>query len=141
MWSSFGFEFVNFYLIPGLVLGCIYALGAIGITLTFGILRFANFAHGEVMMTGSYLTWTFTVLAGTLFGISLHPVIAAVPAVFVAIGISLLIDRLFYKPFRKTVRKCCIAIRSCLPAYPVVILIYTILPIKCGIYTQPFVYF
>jgi branched-chain amino acid transport system permease protein len=100
MWSSFGFEFVNFYLIPGLVLGCIYALGAIGITLTFGILRFANFAHGEVMMTGSYLTWTFTVLAGTLFGISLHPVIAAVPAVFVAIGISLLIDRLFYKPFR-----------------------------------------
>ena len=35
MWDSFGFEFVNFYFIPGLVLGCIYALGAIGITLTF----------------------------------------------------------------------------------------------------------
>ena len=47
MWDTFGFEFVNFYLIPGLVLGCIYALGAIGITLTFSILRFANFAHGE----------------------------------------------------------------------------------------------
>ena len=56
MWESFWFEFINFYFIPGLVLGCIYALGAIGITLTFGILRFANFAHGEIMMTSSYLT-------------------------------------------------------------------------------------
>ncbi len=102
MWNSFGFEFVNFYLIPGLVLGCIYALGAIGITLTFGILRFANFAHGEVMMTGSYLTWTFTALYVAVFGISLHPLIAAVPAIIAAIGISLLIDRLFYKPFRNS---------------------------------------
>ena len=58
MWETFGFEFVNYYLVPGIVLGCIYALGAIGITLTFGILRFANFAHGEVMMTGAFLTWT-----------------------------------------------------------------------------------
>ena len=49
--GKFWFEFINFYFIPGLVLGCIYALGAIGITLTFGILRFANFAHGEIMMT------------------------------------------------------------------------------------------
>ena len=30
MWDAFGFEFVNFYLIPGLVVGCMYALGAIG---------------------------------------------------------------------------------------------------------------
>ena len=63
MWDSFGFEFVNFYFIPGIVLGCIYALGAIGITLTFGILRFANFAHGEVMMTGALKsTFPFVVL-------------------------------------------------------------------------------
>ena len=38
-------EFLNFYLVPGVVLGCIYALGAIGISLTFGILRFSNFAY------------------------------------------------------------------------------------------------
>ncbi len=100
MWDSFGFNFVNFYFIPGLVLGCIYALGAIGITLTFGILRFANFAHGEVMMTGTYLTWTFSLLMGSLFGWTLHPLIAAIPAVFAAIGLSLLIDKYFYKPFR-----------------------------------------
>jgi len=100
MWASFGFEFVNFYLIPGLVLGCIYALGAIGITLTFGILRFANFAHGEVMMTGAYFTWTISTLAGLWLGWNLHPLIAAIPAIFAAIGILMLIDRYFYKPFR-----------------------------------------
>ena len=68
MWDSFGFEFINYYFVPGLVLGCIYALGAIGITLTFGILRFANFAHGEIMMTGAFLTWTFLELSKLIFG-------------------------------------------------------------------------
>ena len=66
MWESFWFEFINFYFIPGLVLGCIYALGAIGITLTFGILRFANFSHGEIMMTSSYLTWESMVISASL---------------------------------------------------------------------------
>jgi len=102
MWESFGFEFFNFYFIPGLVLGCIYALGAIGITLTFGILRFANFAHGEVMMTGTYLTWTFSMVFSTMFGISLHPLLAAIPAIPATILLALFIDRYFYKPFRKS---------------------------------------
>lgn len=100
MWESFGFEFVNFYLIPGLVLGCIYALGAIGITLTFGILRFANFAHGEVMMTGTYVTWTIAAVVFAWFGLTLHPLIAAIPAMAFAVVLSLLIDKYFYKPFR-----------------------------------------
>lgn len=100
MWAAFGFEFVNFYLVPGLVLGCIYALGAIGITLTFGVLRFANFAHGEVMMTGAYLAWSFMTLITLTVGISLHPLIALIPAIIGAIIISLFIDRYFYKPFR-----------------------------------------
>ena len=47
-------EFVNFYLIPGLVLGCIYAISAVGLSLLFGILRFANFAHGDMMTWGAY---------------------------------------------------------------------------------------
>ena len=101
MWESFGFEFVNFYFVPGIVLGCIYALGAIGITLTFGILRFANFAHGEVMMTGAYVTWTIMALTGALFGWALHPLIAAIPSIFLMILVFFIVDRLFYKPFRK----------------------------------------
>ncbi len=101
MWDAVGFEFVNFYLIPGLVLGSIYALGAIGITLTFGILRFANFAHGELMMVGAYLTWTIMTLASSLIGISVHPLIAAIPASVIVIYLFIWTDRVFYKPFRK----------------------------------------
>lgn len=101
MWDSFGFSFVNFYFIPGLVLGCIYALGAIGITLTFSILRFANFAHGETMMSGSYLTWTVMTIFSSVFGFAIHPLLAAVPATFLVILLFLATDRYFYKPFRK----------------------------------------
>lgn len=93
-------EFINYYFIPGLVLGCIYALGAIGITLTFGILRFANFAHGEIMMSASYLTWTVMAVAGYA-GLTLHPLVAMVPASFMVIILFLATDRYFYKPFRK----------------------------------------
>ena len=101
MWESFGFEFVNFYFIPGLVLGCIYALGAIGITLTFGILRFANFAHGELMMMGAYLTWTIMAIATAGLGIAVHPLLAAIPASIVVIYLFFWTDKFFYKPFRK----------------------------------------
>ena len=57
-------EFLNFHLIPGIVLGSIYALGAIGVSLTFGILRFANFAHGETMTLGAYFTVTLLGITG-----------------------------------------------------------------------------
>ncbi|MEL6235493.1 MAG: branched-chain amino acid ABC transporter permease [Pseudomonadota bacterium] len=87
-------EFANFYLIPGLVLGCIYALGALGISLTFGILRFANFAHGEVMMLGTYVTLTIMLATGW------HPLAAALPAMGVAALLMLALDRAFYKPLR-----------------------------------------
>jgi len=48
--------------IYGLVLGSILSLGAIGVSLTFGILRFANFAHGDFMAMGAYFAFTFMVL-------------------------------------------------------------------------------
>jgi len=48
-------EFVNLYLVNGVVLGCVYALGAIGITMIFGILRFGHFAHGDMMTAGAYI--------------------------------------------------------------------------------------
>jgi len=39
----------------GIVLGSIIALGSIGLTLVYGILRFANFAHGDLMTAGAYV--------------------------------------------------------------------------------------
>lgn len=87
-------EFINFYLIPGFILGSIYALGAIGITLTFGILRFANFAHGESMTLGVYIAWTMV-----HYG-EIHPLVALAPAMVLTVMAALAMDRMFYKPLR-----------------------------------------
>jgi branched-subunit amino acid ABC-type transport system permease component len=87
-------DFVNFHLIPGIVLGSIYALGAIGITLTFGILRFANFAHGEVMTFAVYVTLTLIWLTGW------HPLALLPLAMAITSLLSLGIDRVFYRPLR-----------------------------------------
>ena len=87
-------EFINFYLIPALVLGSIYALGAIGISLLFAILRFAHFAHGDFMTLGGYLA---LVLVTTL---DWSPWAALPFAVAMAAAAGVAIDRLFYKPFR-----------------------------------------
>ncbi len=87
-------DLVNFYLIPGLVLGSIYALGAIGLTLTFGILRFANFAHGETMTLGAYFAWSLVQITGW------HPIAVLPIAMVLTVLVALGIDRGFYKPFR-----------------------------------------
>ncbi len=53
------------YAADGIVLGVTLALGAIGLTLTYNILRFANFAHGEFLTFGAYFALIFvSFLAG-----------------------------------------------------------------------------
>ena len=87
-------EFLNFYLIPGLVLGSIYALGAIGVTLTFGILRFANFAHGETMTLGAFIALSLAAFTGW------HP-FAVLPFAMALTALAVLgMDRLFFRPLR-----------------------------------------
>ncbi|WP_350335000.1 branched-chain amino acid ABC transporter permease [Coralliovum pocilloporae] len=87
-------EFINFYFIPGLVLGSIYALGAIGISMTFGILRFANFAHGEIMTLGVYFAWSLVQLT------SLHPLAVLPIAMVLTVAVAIGVDKAFYKPLR-----------------------------------------
>jgi len=88
-------DLLNFYLIPGIVLGCIYALGAIGVSLIFGILRFAHFAHGDMMTLGAYLALPL------VLGLGWSPY-AALPAAMIGASIcAVAIDRLFYKPLRQ----------------------------------------
>ena len=88
-------EFINFYLIPGLALGAVYALGAIGISMIFGILRFAHFAHGDVMSLGAYGTLTAVWVLG------LHPLLVLPVGIALAIAAALLVDRVFYRPLRE----------------------------------------
>ena len=87
-------EFINYYLIPGVVLGSIYALGAIGVSMLFSILRFAHFAHGDMMTLAAYLALPFVV------GFGLHPVAGAVVAAALTAAVALGIDRFGYKPIR-----------------------------------------
>jgi branched-chain amino acid transport system permease protein len=49
--------FFNNVIVAGVVLGSIYAVGAIGVTLIFGILRFAHFAHGDMMTMGGFIAF------------------------------------------------------------------------------------
>lgn len=76
--------------IYGVVLGSILALGAIGVSLTFGILRFANFAHGDLMTVGAYMGWTLIQLSLPLW---LSLPLACVGTVLVAIAVDWLVYR------------------------------------------------
>jgi branched-chain amino acid transport system permease protein len=53
---------LNFVIIPGLSYGSQLALGALGVTFVYAILRFANFAHGELMSFGAMITILFTLV-------------------------------------------------------------------------------
>ncbi len=87
-------DFVSFYLMPGIVLGCIYALGAVGLTMLFGILRFAHFAHGDVMTVGAYVAFV-----GVGLGLSAYQSIPL--AMLVCAVLVLAVDRAFYRPLRR----------------------------------------
>ncbi|MGF1658774.1 MAG: branched-chain amino acid ABC transporter permease [Rubrimonas sp.] len=86
--------FVNFHLAPGLVLGAIYALGAIGVTMVFGVMRFAHLAHGDLATLGAFLALAVVQFAGVSPWVGLPVAMAGAAAV--AIGS----DRLFYAHLR-----------------------------------------
>ncbi len=88
-------DFINFYLIPGITLGSIYALGAVGVSMIFGILRFAHFAHGDLMTTGAYIA----LVSVWILGVS--PLVAIPIAMVLTAMVALLLDKLFYKPLRE----------------------------------------
>lgn len=79
----------------GIVSGCILALGAIGVSLTFGILGFANFAHGDLMTIGAYLGFVLIRQGGLPFWLSL-PLACGLTA-----GVAIAIDLLVYRQLRR----------------------------------------
>ena len=79
-------------LLNGLMLGGLFAIVSIGLTLIFGIVKVVNFAHGEFLMAGMFATWMITTSLG------LHPyaaVIVVVPALFI---LGALTQRLLIQP-------------------------------------------
>ena len=93
----------NFVLVPALSYGSQLALGAIGVTLIYGILRFANFAYGDLMAFGTMftilITWYFQSV-GISFG-PLPTALLALPfAIVITILFSLVIDKLVFSYYR-----------------------------------------
>jgi len=110
--------------VVGVIVGSVLALGAVGLTLVYGILRFGNFAHGDLMMLGAYVA--FFALTGRLVGsradVTLPEAIASLPGATVRLGdltfgyglllamavaavalalLCILLDRLLYRPLRE----------------------------------------
>ena len=96
--------FSNFVLVPALAYGSQLALGALGVTLVFGILRFANFAHGDLMAFGAMMTILVTWWMQSA-GIGIAPLPTALLAlpfgIAAAVLITLLFDRAVFAFYRQ----------------------------------------
>ena len=82
------------YLINGVSIGAVYAIIALGYTMVYGIAKMLNFAHGDVIMVGAYMSFSVTTYLGlpTIAGIAV--------AVLVCTLLGVLIEGLAYKPLR-----------------------------------------
>ncbi|MCT8160480.1 branched-chain amino acid ABC transporter permease [Pseudoruegeria sp. SHC-113] len=94
----------NFVIVPAVAYGSQLALGALGVTLIYGILRFSNFAHGDTMAFGTMVTilvtwWMQSI--GISFGV-LPTALLALPFGIAATALLLLgTDRVVYRFYRK----------------------------------------
>ena len=86
-------EFLS-YLISGISLGSIYAIIALGYTMVYGIAKMLNFAHGDVIMVGGYVSFC----AMSYLGLPALP--AALLAMLACTVLGIVIERLAYKPLR-----------------------------------------
>ncbi len=93
----------NFVIFPAIAYGSQLALGALGVTLVFGILRFSNFAHGDTMSLGTMVVILFTWWFQSM-GLSLGPLPTALLAlpfgIFFCAVFVLLSDRFVYRFYR-----------------------------------------
>ncbi|MDR2946181.1 MAG: branched-chain amino acid ABC transporter permease [Candidatus Adiutrix sp.] len=86
----------NFF--NALTVGSLYALIAIGYTMVYGILRFINFAHGDVFMVGAY----FIFFGAATFALPWP--LAAVAAIVGSAALGIIVDRIAYRPLREAPR-------------------------------------
>lgn len=82
------------YLINGISLGSVYAIIALGYTMVYGIAKMLNFAHGDVIMVGGFVTFT------AMTGAGMSPILAVLLSVVVCTVLGVVIERVAYKPLR-----------------------------------------
>ena len=82
------------YLINGISLGSVYAIIALGYTMVYGIAKMLNFAHGDIIMVGGYISY----FAASSFG--LPPIVSLIIAMAACTALGVIIERLAYRPLR-----------------------------------------
>ena len=94
----------NYIIIPGLTYGSQLALGALGITIIYSVLRFSNFAHGEFMSFGAMssiiLSWLFVSLGFTFYPLPTAIIVLPI-AIVLTISYCIIIDKFIFKFYRK----------------------------------------
>ena len=83
------------FLINGISLGSIYAIIALGYTMVYCIAKMLNFAHGDVIMVGSYMVFL------SMGSLGLPPYLAVLLAIAVCTVLGITIEKIAYKPLRK----------------------------------------
>src|SRR5258706_4573308 len=87
-------DFIPQYLFNGLVVGCSYALIAVGLTAIFGLMEIANFAHGQFYMLGAYFSYWLTRVVGLDFWTGL---VASIIGVML---VGIILERTFFRILR-----------------------------------------
>ena len=80
----------------GIYAGCIYILLATGLNLIFGVMKIVNFAHGEFLMIGAYITATVFIISG------INPYVIILVSMLALIGIGAVVERLCFRPILGT---------------------------------------
>jgi branched-chain amino acid transport system permease protein len=92
-------------IINGLVLGSMYALVALGYTMVYGIIGLINFAHGEVLMVGAMVSWTFTTaMAGSGMPGWVLLLLSVPLSILVCCVLNFSIEKAAYRPLRSAPR-------------------------------------
>ena len=92
-WGLMHLSFLS-NLINGISLGSVYAIIALGYTMVYGIAKMLNFAHGDVIMIGAYISFCVTQY------LKLPAWLSVLAAMFVCTLLGMTIERLAYKPLR-----------------------------------------
>ena len=95
---SLDLELISRILFWGLVIGIIYSLLALGLNIIFGVMKVVNFAHGEIMIIGAYLTFYVSSL------LKVDPFLI-IPISMVVVGLlGMGIERVFFRPVKETTK-------------------------------------
>ncbi|HHW11503.1 MAG TPA: branched-chain amino acid ABC transporter permease, partial [Firmicutes bacterium] len=85
----------------GLSLGSIYALLALGYTMVYGVVRLINFAHGDILMVGAFVSF-FVLKQWGITPVTL--ILSFLPAMLFCMTMGMLIEKVCYKPLRNQPR-------------------------------------